>query len=218
MSRPDVHDPRPADPRAADREALVALALAAVCFGATFRGPPASFWRRMTATATVLGSVARTRREAPVGLRLRLRHVVQGTAIAAGLYGVFRVGDAAARRVLPRSAGDIDAIYGLRSGHDPKAIALRLATVIGPAEELFWRGYLQGLLSERWGRWRGSALAAGAYAAVHVPSGNPTLVGAAAVAGTYWSALAAAGVDMESLIVSHVLWDIVIFLVAPVSG
>jgi len=30
--------------------------------------------------------------------------------------------------------------------------------------------------------------------------------------------LAAAGVDVESLIVSHVLWDIVIFLVAPTSS
>ena len=61
---------------------------------------------------------------------------------------------------------------------------------------------------------RAGAAAAVLYAGVQVASDNPTLVGAAGVAGAYWSALAAAGVDMESLIVSHVLWDIVILLVA----
>jgi len=38
------------------------------------------------------------------------------------------------------------------------------------------------------------------------------------VAGLYWSVLAALGVDIEALVVSHVLWDIVIFLVAPTSA
>ena len=44
-----------------------------------------------------------------------------------------------------------------------------------------------------------------------------TLVGAAGVAGAYWSALAAAGMPIGSLIVSHVAWDIWIFLVAPTA-
>ena len=47
-----------------------------------------------------------------------------------------------------------------------------------------------------------------------------TLVGAAGVAGAYWSALAAAGMPIGSLIVSHVAWDIWIVLVsstAPVA-
>ena len=40
-------------------------------------------------------------------------------------------------------------------------------------------------------------------------------VGAATVAGIYWSIWAAAGTPMAALITSHVLWDIWIFLVAP---
>jgi hypothetical protein len=35
------------------------------------------------------------------------------------------------------------------------------------------------------------------------------------VAGAYWGLLAAAGMPMGALIVSHVAWDVWIFLVAP---
>lgn len=196
-------------------ELLAGTALAAACFGATFRGPRAAFWSRMTATGAALGTLALVRRPELRRPRPRLRHVVEGTAIAAGLYAVFQVGDRAARRVMPAGGEDIAAIYDLRSGQGAAPIAARLATVIAPAEELFWRGWLQRSLAERRGRWPAAALAAGTYGAVHLPSGNPTLVGAATVAGAYWSALAALGVDMESLVVSHLLWDVVIFLVAP---
>jgi hypothetical protein len=50
-----------------------------------------------------------------------------------------------------------------------------------------------------------------------VVTGNLTLTGAAGVAGAYWSALAAAGMPMGALIVSHVAWDVWIFLVAPTA-
>jgi hypothetical protein len=54
-----------------------------------------------------------------------------------------------------------------------------------------------------------------AYGGVHVVSGNFTLVGAAGVAGAHWCVLYAAGVPLGALIVSHVAWDVWIFLVRP---
>jgi uncharacterized protein len=202
---------------AGDVELPLGTAIAAACFAATFRGPGASFWRRMTRTGALLGAWALWRSSELRRLRVRPRHLVQGAVIAAGLYIVFLGGDRAARRIMPGGASDIASIYDLRRGQNKWLVAARLATVIAPAEELFWRGWLQRALSARRGRLPGAALAAGAYGAVHVSSGNPTLVGAAAVAGCYWSALAASGVEIESLIVSHVLWDIVIFLLAPIQ-
>jgi uncharacterized protein len=193
------------------------MAMAAGCFAATFRGPDVSFWRRMTRTGALLGAWALWRCSDLRRVRLRSRHLIQGAAIAAGLYLVFLAGDRAARRIMPKGADDIASIYDLRHGQNQWLVAARLATVIAPAEELFWRGWLQEALSVRRGRWTGAAAAAGTYGAVHLASGNPTLVGAAAVAGCYWSALAASGVEIESLIVSHLLWDIVIFLLAPIQ-
>jgi uncharacterized protein len=203
--------------RARDSELLAGMAVAGACFAATFRGPGASFWRRMTGTGVFLGTWALWWSSDLRRLRPRMRHMVHGAAIAAGLYVLFMAGDRLARRIMPNGASDIGSIYALRSEENEWLVAARLGAVIAPAEELFWRGWLQRSLSDRRGRWSGAAVASGAYSAVHVASGNPTLVGAAAVAGCYWSALAASGVEIESLIVSHILWDIVIFLLAPTT-
>jgi membrane protease YdiL (CAAX protease family) len=119
---------------------------------------------------------------------------------------------------MPKGGEQIAAIYGLRELRPSGELAARLALIIGPAEELFWRGLVQRLAVKLHGRWEGAALTAAAYGGAHAVTGNLTLVGAAGVAGAYWSALAAAGVPMAALIVSHIAWDLWIFLVAPTTG
>ena len=138
-----------------------------------------------------------------------------GLASAATLYGTFRIGDAFARRFVPGGDAQIRDIYTLRTLRPRPEIAARLATIIGPAEELFWRGLVQQSLMDRAGRWRGAALAAMAYGGVHIVTGNFTLFGAAGIAGAHWCLLYAAGVPLGALVVSHVTWDVWIFLVQP---
>ena len=46
-------------------------------------------------------------------------------------------------------------------------------------------------------------------------SANLTLTGAATTAGLYWGALYAREQRLAPLIISHVSWDIWIFLIAP---
>jgi membrane protease YdiL (CAAX protease family) len=191
------------------------MGLATVAFSLTFGGPPARFWQRMTRTGLVLGALALAADEDLRRPRLAARDVLQGVLSAGGLYVIFRVGDRLARRRLRQGAAEIDRIYALRSLRPPVELAARLGAIIGPAEELFWRGYLQRRLQRRFGRWRGAALAAGAYGGVHLAAHNFTLLVAASVAGVYWCALAALGMPMAALIVSHVVWDVWIFLVAP---
>jgi hypothetical protein len=53
------------------------------------------------------------------------------------------------------------------------------------------------------------------YGGAHIVTENATLVGAAAIAGAYWGLLRAVGVPLGALVVSHVAWDIWIFLIAP---
>ena len=194
---------------------MIGLAAAATAFTATFRGPRRRFWDRMTWTGLTLGGLALLTSRRARGARLRAWHVPLGLLSAAILYVTFQLGDRFARAVVPSGDAEIRDIYALRTLRPRSEIAARLATIIGPAEELFWRGLIQAALMRRFGRWRGAALAAGAYGGVHVTSGNFTLMGAASVAGAHWCALYAAGAPLGTLIVSHVAWDVWIFLVQP---
>lgn len=205
---------RPGGPGSASLE--LGLLAATAWFAATFQGPRERFWSRMTWAGLTLGSFALLRSgPARRGLRLRPWHVPLGLASAGILYLTFRLGDRFARRHVPGGDRQIREIYGLRTLRPREEIATRLATVIGPAEELFWRGLVQEALMRRYGRWPGAALATIAYGGVHVVTGNVTLMGAASVAGAHWSALYAAGVPLGALVVSHVAWDVWIFLVQP---
>ena len=138
-----------------------------------------------------------------------------GLGSAGVLYGVFQIGDRLSRKILPSGATDIDQIYGLEQYRNPKEIALRLATIIGPAEELYWRGFVQERLMQAYGRVWGTAMATAVYGGAHLVTGNLTLIGAATVAGAFWGGMAMLGASPGTLIISHAFWDVFIFLVAP---
>ena len=205
--------------RAADAPGAMALGIAAVAatvaFTATFRGPRDQFWQRMTYTGLGLGSLALVTSKPARRAGIRWWHVPLGLLSAGILYVTFQVGDRFARRFVPSGDREIREIYALRTLRPKEEIATRLATIVGPAEELFWRGLVQAALMRRFGRWPGAALAAMAYGGVHVTAGNFTLMGAAGVAGAHWCTLYAMGVPLGALIVSHVAWDVWIFLVQP---
>jgi membrane protease YdiL (CAAX protease family) len=194
------------------------LIAAQVGFAATFRGPRDRFWQRMTMTGAGLGVLALLTSRAARRTRIGASEIALGAASAATLYATFQVGDRFARRVVPGGNAQIQDIYTLRTLRPRSEIAARLATIIGPAEELFWRGLVQEDLMDRFGRWRGSALAAMAYGGVHIVTGNFTLFGAAGIAGAHWCLLRAAGMPLGALVVSHVTWDIWIFLVQPTGA
>jgi membrane protease YdiL (CAAX protease family) len=193
----------------------IGLAAAQVAFGLTFRGPRPRFWQRMTLTGLSLGSYALA--VSPESRRLRIRplDVALGLGSAAALYATFQLGDRFARRFVPGGEAQIRDIYALRSLRPKGEIAARLVAIIGPAEEIFWRGFVQASLARIFGRWRGAAAGAAAYGGVHVITGNFTLFGAAGVAGAHWAALYAMGMPLGALIVSHAAWDVWIFLLQP---
>jgi uncharacterized protein len=186
-------------------------------FAVVFRGRRERFWQRMTLTGLATGSLALAADPDLRRTRIGPREVALGIGSAGLLYGLFQAGDRLARRLLPQGGQQIGEMYELRNLRPAGEIAARLALVIGPAEELFWRGFVQRRLQRSASRWPGAALAAVAYGGAHLSTGNLTLVGAAGTAGAFWSALAAAGMPMGALIVSHAVWDVLIFLVAPTA-
>jgi len=189
--------------------------MAAAVWTLAFRGPRSRFWLRMTLGVGGLGAYALAVEPALRHERPRLRDVFKGLGSAAGLYAIFQVGDRMARRIMPAGDREISGIYELRKAAPPEAIAAVLALVIGPGEELFWRGLVQRGLMRRFGRLRGTLLASSIYGGVHLVSMNLTLTGAAATAGLFWGAIYAREQRIAPMIISHVSWDIWIFLVAP---
>jgi membrane protease YdiL (CAAX protease family) len=200
---------------AGEKLLLGSLGLAYGLFALTFRGPRTQFWNRMMATGFTLGGLALKKQPRLRKTRIGPKDMGLGLASAAGLYLVFQIGDRIARVILPKGASEIDAIYALRRLGKKEAIAARLVSIIGPAEELFWRGVVQHRLMELFGKPLGAVLGTAAYGGAHIVTGNFTLIGAASVAGGYWGALYALGVPTGALIVSHAAWDVVIFLIAP---
>ena len=197
------------------RRALLGLAAAIPLWAYVFRSRRGNFWTRMTLGAGALGIFAlrsrpQLRRELP-----KRRDLAIGAASAAGLYLIFQIGDRLSRRIMPAGEEDIASVYRLRTLAPRPLIAAALVAVIGPSEELFWRGLVQDAFIKRFGRVRGTALGAAAYGGTHLVTGNLTLTGAATVAGAYWGAEYALDQRLAPLLASHILWDVWIFLVAP---
>lgn len=182
---------------------------------------PLDFWWGMGLNAVLaagLGLAAdggyRARLSADVRTGLA-RKVSWGLASAVLLYGVFAAGRLAALKLLPFAGSGIAQVYGLKAGVPVFRIVLLLGLVIGPGEELVWRGFLQENLGQKLGRGWAFALTALVYALVHAASGNVMLVLAAAVCGVFWGLGYFAFRSPVLNIVSHAVWDLLVFIVRP---
>ncbi|HEY7926038.1 MAG: CPBP family intramembrane glutamic endopeptidase [Candidatus Dormibacteria bacterium] len=200
--------------RISGRDVLLGMAGAAALWTAAFRGR-SGFWAKMGAGVGALGGYALYANPDLRTTRLKRTDVARGLASAGFLYGIFQVGDRFARKVMPNGRAEIEDIYRKRGLAPDPFIAAILAVLIAPGEELFWRGLINRYLAQQLGPVVGNAAGATIYGAIHLVSGNLTLTGAAAVAGGFWSLEHLAQGRMAPLIVSHVAWDIWIFLVRP---
>ena len=140
---------------------------------------------------------------------------IVGAASATVLYAVFFAGNIVSRLILPFAGGDIQAVYGLRDGVNMLQTAVLIAVIIGPGEELFWRVFVQRRLSARFGGWIGLFGATSVYTIMHVTSGNLMLMAAAAVCGLYWGFIYRVTGSPVVIVVSHVLWDLAVFVFFP---
>ena len=150
-------------------------------------------------------------------LRALLGQLLLGVALAALMWGIFWVGDKLSTLWFSFARPQVDSIYAMKHGLPPAVIALLLLFVIGPAEELFWRGYVQRTLATHVGIDGAFVLTAAVYTLVHVWSMNFMLIMAALVAGGVWGLLYRLRPSLlPALIVSHAIWDACVFVVFPI--
>jgi uncharacterized protein len=94
---------------------------------------------------------------------------------------------------------------------------LALILVAVPGEELFWRGFIQRRLLRYFGTIGSIFIGALLYASVHIYSGTFILMFAAFISGLIWGALYLWKKSMPLVIVSHIIFDIMIFIILPLK-
>ncbi len=183
-----------------------------------------NFWLAMSCSAVLLTGVALAfstdlKRLWPV--EKPLWQLLGGIALAFALWGIFWIGDKASSWLFDFARPEVDAVYAMKTGQSPTLIALLLLLLIGPAEEFFWRGYVQHTLERVCGGPKAKvwafSLTLCIYAFIHIWSGNFMLFAAAAVAGFVWGILFFfCPKALPALIVSHALWDALVFVFLPI--
>jgi CAAX protease family protein len=207
---------RPAIGDVAAGTVIWAILLATAVWVVIFAWRPANFWLLMGAGVGALGLLAlRIRGPFPLEEGMYPRDLAIGVAAAAVLYAVFALGRLAVARLVPVASAQIGSVYVLGSQAPWWLIAVLLVSVIAPGEELFWRGLVQWGLVRRLGPGLGWALATAVYGGVHIVAANPMLIVAALAAGGFWGLLYLRIGRLAPLVVSHIVWDLTVFLVLP---
>lgn len=143
--------------------------------------------------------------------------ILWGIISAAFLYVVFLAGNYFSNLLFDFASTEISGIYDFKGEASRLRILLLMLLIIGPGEELFWRGFLQDRLMKRMKPVYGFFTATFLYTLVHVLTGNFMLVMAALVAGFFWGWMYYRYRSIIANVVSHVVWDIAIFLVIPIG-
>ena len=131
------------------------------------------------------------------------------------LYVVFAIGNLLSKSIFFFAESGIQDVYAFKMNASRFRIAVLMIFIIGPGEEIFWRGFLQRSLQNQTSKYLGFILATGFYTLVHLGSGNIMLVLAAGVCGLFWGYLYLKYGSITLNVISHTLWDVTVFLWLP---
>ena len=178
-----------------------------------------NFWLVMTMTALVLLLVGlyESRQSWNSLYKFELKWLWIGIGAAVLLYFVFFIGKLFSHLLFDFAEKQIDNIYLIRTRGEKWLIGTLLFFIIGPAEEIFWRGFIQWKLSLRFGDFHGFVFASLLYAGVHIWSLNFMLFMASMVCGVFWGWMYYKYKSIVPGIISHALWDVLIFVLLPVQ-
>lgn len=200
----------------------IGFAIAALFWFAMFFEPVAkhlNFWFAMTLAAGTLTafSLLNDKKEIKQYFNFTPRYFLVGVLAAALLYGIFYVGNITSNLLFEFSRGQVSDIHSIKDGTSKLIIGLLLLLWIGPAEEIFWRGFAQKKLARRFGDNAAMWIVIAVYAFVHIWSFNFMLFMAALICGIFWGYMYKRFNSVVPGIISHALWDVLIFVLLPIG-
>jgi membrane protease YdiL (CAAX protease family) len=187
---------------------------------------PFNFWLMMSFSTSLLAVLSFILGRPFVSLREELtwKNILLGVLAAGILYAVFWVGNQSlillsrfSPALIPDRAENLKAVYANRGILSPLLVGILLFFPIGFGEEVFWRGFVQRRLGSKWTPLSAWILTTLLYVGIHLPTGNPVLILAAFACGTFWGGLYMATGRLLPVIVSHMVWDPIIFVVWPIK-
>lgn len=180
--------------------------------------PYINFWVMMTCSGMILTAFTFWARPGWwKDVHLDFINIVLGITLAAALWGVFWLGEYLSTILFDFARPQVDSIYGMKDGENPVLLTLLMLFIIGPAEEIFWRGCIQKSLSERWNPNIGFIVTTLVYSLVHLAKFNFMLIMAAMVAGFFWGlAYRFFPEKIGAIIISHAIWDCAVFIWFPI--
>jgi len=178
-----------------------------------------NFWYAMLAATSVLTfySLYFGRKDLKTVYRFEFSHIIIGLVSAVVLYLIFYAGNFFSHLLFDFSKQQINNIYSTKEQADKIFIGLALFLWIGPAEEIFWRGFAQHRLMQKYGDFNGFIITTLIYAFVHIWAFNFMLFMAALICGLFWGWMYYRYKSVVPGIISHAVWDAVIFVILPIS-
>ena len=176
-----------------------------------------NFWIAMAISATILITISLTQRKSILDqFNFNWKAIAFGLLSAVVLWMVFYLGDFFSKMLFDFARPQVDSIYAMKEGQNKILLILGLLFIIGPAEEIFWRGYVQDRLIGKYGEWTAFIITTLIYALVHIWSFNFMLVMAALICGIFWGLMYRYSKNLVPLVISHAVWDVAVFILFPI--
>ncbi len=189
---------------------LVTIPLPFVLWYFAFDVAVLDFWTRISISALTLLLVSAPK-YAQMKVVPSISGLAAGLASAILLYLFFWSGFQIVRG-FPAFLQQTSWVYSLRGNTPPPTIFLLILFPIGPAEELYWRGLIQGRLGRVISPKKALILTSVLYSLIHLSTLNPSLMLVALIGGLAWGYMFNRFKNLFPVLVSHVLWDELIFV------
>lgn len=180
--------------------------------------PWVNFWWVLSISSVLISILAgHFHPEWTLDLDVDKKNISIGVALAVLLSLLCHGGGQWVAACLPESQVCLDRIHLFYSDSVYWLLSIFLLLLMGQAEEIFWRGYIQRVFSERWGANAGYLLTSVLFTSMYVWTFNWVLVAGVFLLSLVWGGLCRLDPRwLSPVMLSHALLNVLLFVLFPI--